>query len=387
MPGCNVRSSTCRSLAERWSLAVVALALLPTGCGDQKGKSAPTAVRVMEVRASKVARQARYSANILPATRVDLLFKVGGYVEFIMTKEGRLLSEGDRVEKGDLLARVKAGEVTEKLGEVRALASGAAAQADAAKQEFERARTLFERGVISKSQFDGARMQYRAATAQVEAASAGGKQVRSVIGDTTLRAPISGVVLKRLIEVGSLVGPGVPGFVIADTTQVKASFGVPDTMLEALKLGSPISVTIEALPGRALSGAISRIAPSADPTTRVFEIETTIPNPDDTLKTGMVASVSLGEDDAPSEEVLLPLQAVVRSPVRADGFATYVVDKEGPEPTAALREVELGEIYQNYVPARAGLKPGELVVVMGAGLLSPGDRVAIIPDESGTHAQ
>lgn len=397
MPGWRDSFSISKNTAERFKPALraaVSCALIvgSAACGtSQLPEARPTPVRVMTARATRLGREARYSANILPATRVDLAFKVGGYVEWIAEMKDangqpRPIAEGDRVEKNQVLVRVRAGEVTEKLGEVRALASGATAQADAAKQEFERARALFERGAISKSQFDIARAQYRGATAQVEAASAGSKQVRSVISDTTLRAPFDGILLKRLVEVGSLVGPGVPGFIVADTAQVKASFGVPDTMLGALKLGNPISVSIEALPGQTFSGAISRVAPSADPTTRVFEIETTIPNPSGLLKTGMVATVRLGDESPDASEVLLPLSAIVRSPTKREGFAAFVADKVQDRYSAELRELELGEIYGNEVPAKSGLKEGELVVIMGTGLLSPGEPIQIIPDENTIHA-
>lgn len=392
-------SSAASSGAERrdvmnrgtWIVAALAAPMIVSCGGPEAPVKKPTAVRVMTVVETSVARQARYSANILPATRVDLMFKVGGYVEWLAEVKGpdgkpRLLTEGDRVEKGQLLARVKAGEVTEKLGEVQAMGSGAAAQKEVARQEFERARTLFERGAISKSQFDGARLAYRAATAQEEAASAGAKQVRSVIADTVLKSPIDGIVLKRIVEVGTLVGPGVPGFIVADTSSVKASFGVPDTQLGELKLGSPISVSIEALPGQELAGVVSRIAPSADFATRVFEVETTIPNPTGQLKTGMVASVRLGEAGSAKPEVLLPLSAIVRSPSKKDGFAVFVAQVAEGKTTVTMREVELGEVYANFVPATAGVKPGEKVVIMGTGLLSEGQEIRIIPDEGPAHA-
>jgi membrane fusion protein, multidrug efflux system len=371
---------------------ILALVLAGTiGCAKEVGERKATAVRVMEVVETTVQRQARYSANILPETRVDMMFKIGGYVEWLAETKGadgkmRLLTEGDRVEKGQILARVKAGEVTEKLGEVRAMGAGAVAQREAAKQEFERARTLFERGAISKSQFDMARAGYRAASAQADAAGAGAKQVRSAIADMTLRSPIDGIVLKRIVEVGTLVGPGVPGFILADVSSVKASFGLPDTQLGALKLGSPISVTIEALPGQVFSGAVSRVAPSADIATRVFEVETTIANPQAILKTGMVATVRIGDADEAKPEVLLPLSAIVRSPRDPNGFAVFLIQADGNRDKVVLKDVQLGEIYANYVPATQGVVAKDKVVVMGTGLLSDGQEVRIIPEESVARA-
>src|SRR5262249_19843192 len=147
------------------------------------------------------------------------------------------------------------------------------------------------------------------------------------VDDTRVRAPMNGVVVKRNVEVGTLAGPGTVAFAIADTASVKAVFGVPDTELEALRLGSRQTVTTEALRGRELSGSITRIAPVADPKSRVFEVEVTLPNRDDELKPGMIAALKLANDGHSAPPVaVLPLNAVVRSPGHPGRFAVFVVD-------------------------------------------------------------
>src|SRR6185503_7628050 len=115
--------------------------------------------------------------------------------------------------------------------------------------------------------------------------------------------------MKRMIEVGTLVGPGAPGFSVADIRSVKAVFGVPDTLVESLKLGSVQTITSEALRDTELEGKITRISPSADLRTRTFEVETTIPNPKQELKTGMIVSLKLADEavSATDPNVLLPL--------------------------------------------------------------------------------
>src|SRR5262249_14460098 len=154
---------------------------------------------------------------------------------------------------------------------------------------------------------------------------------------------------------------------VADTSTVKVVFGVPDTALETLKLGATQAVTAEALHGAEVIGRITRIAPVADPKSRVFEVEVTLDNPKDELKAGMVASLKLGDATVASAPVaVLPLTAIVRSPGHPGAFAVYVLDGT----TAKLREVELGEFLGNQIPIRKGLADGEKVVVMGATLIS-----------------
>jgi multidrug efflux system membrane fusion protein len=362
-----------------------------SACGSAPITKKAPAVRTITLGKSEITRQSRYSANILPAVRVDLAFKLGGYVEYIAevkTADGktRLIEEGDQVTQGQVLVRVRAGEITERLGEAQAAGSGAAAQADISRQEFERARSLFEKGAISKSQFDAARAGYQASQAQVAAAAAGSKQVRSAIADTSLRSPINGVILKRMVEVGSLVGPGVPGFIVADISSVKASFGLPDAMVASLKVGSPIAVSVEAMPGVTFPGVVNRVGTAADIATRVFEVETSIPNPNGVLRTGMVASVRVGDEVTGRTELLVPLSAIVRSATKQGGFAVFLVQDAGGLPKVVLTDIELGDIHGNAVPALSGLKEGDVVVVMGAGLLSDGEAVRIIPSEGAVHA-
>jgi multidrug efflux system membrane fusion protein len=190
---------------------------------------------------------------------------------------------------------------------------------------------------------------------------------------------MNAVVVKRNVEVGTLAAPGAVAVSIADTHEVKVVFGVADTELEALRLGTRQTVTTEAFRGRDFEGRISRIAPVADPKSRVFEVEVTIANPDGELKPGMIAALKLNEKSAAPPVAVLPLNAVVRSPGHAGRFAVFVVDQKSGTPVARLREVELGEFLGNQIPIRSGLADGDQVVVQGATLVSDGEAVQVIP--------
>ncbi len=126
------------------------------------------------------------------------------------------------------------------------------------------------------------------------------------------------------VEVGSLVGPGALGFVIADTKTVKVVFGAPDKLIEKLRPGGSL-VRFEAVPGD-FSGTITRIAPSADVRSRVFDVEATLPNPKDQLKVGMIAKLVSPTRRSTRRRWSLPLTAVVRSPRDPRGFSVYVVE-------------------------------------------------------------
>jgi RND family efflux transporter MFP subunit len=362
---------------------LLALALLALGChkGTEVAAKEPTAVRVRAVERATAAAAARYSATINPAARVDLAFKVGGYVDAVAKVKGvdgkpRALQAGDKVTRGTELASVRKADYAQKLAEARAALAEAGAAREQAQLNYDRAASLLKSGSISKAEGDSARVQLDASTARAAGAKVRVDEAQTALADTSLRAPMDGVVLARNVEVGSLAAPGTVAFAIADTTTVKAVFGVPDTVLETLQLGATQAVTTEAMHGAEVLGRITRIAPLADPKSHVFEVEVSLDNPGDDLKAGMVAGLNLGAAAAAAPAAVLPLSAIVRAPAHPDGYAVYIVDAHG---TARIRAVELGDLQGNQIPVKSGLSDGEKVVVMGASLLSDGEQVQVIP--------
>ena len=366
----------------RW---LVPCALLVSGCSHEDSYAkTPIAVRVRTLEQKAASGATRYSANVEPFSRVDLAFKVGGYVRELAQVKGldpapRPIQEGDPVTRGMVLARVREAEYLQRLAAAKAQLAEATAGRDQAQLEIDRVRKLVDTKSIAPAQLDGAKAQLDAATARTEAARAQLQEAQLAIEDTAIRAPIDGVVLKRTIEVGTLVAPGTAAFAIADIHSVKVVFGVPDVTVEKLEMGKSVAITTEALPGQELEGKITRISPFADPKSRVFEVETTIPNPRQELKVGMIASLKLAEGALPSPQhtvTVLPLNAIVRSPKDPQGFAVYVVDDKN---VAHLRDVKLGDPLGNRILVTDGLLVGEKVVIQGATLVADGVEVQVIP--------
>ncbi len=366
----------------RAGLLVLCLAL---GCrAGAVAPKTPTAVRVRAVEPAQAGGGMRYSATINPATRVELAFKLGGYVQSVATVKGsdgrdRLLQEGDQVTAGQVLAELRKADYQQKSSEARAAFSEASAAAHQAQIEYGRSSRLVESGAVARAELDTARVRLDGARARVQAAKARVDEAGTAMGDAGLRTPISGVVLKRAIEVGTLAAPGMVGFSIADTQSVKVVFGVADVELEGFQPGAAQQITTEAHRGRVFTGRITRVAPAADARSRVFEVEVTIPNPTGELKPGTVASlrVTAAPDGKPS--VALPLTAIVRSAGHAERFAVFVIDETSGAPVARLREVEVGDFVGNNIPIRSGLAEHDRVIVMGATLVSDGERVQVIP--------
>ena len=340
----------------------------------------PVRVRMVEERTELAG--ARYSGTVEPGTRVDLAFKVGGYVrDLAQVKSGgaaHKIQEGDFVTKGTVLAIVRESEYAQRVGAGEAALAEAAAAERQAKLDFDRTERLTASNSVAKADLDMEGTRLDTAHARVEGAKSRILEAQLALADCTIRAPIDGVVLKRPIEVGSLVAPGSIGFVIADTKTVKVVFGAPDRLVEKLKPGGSIGVTFDAVAGD-YAGMITRIAPSADPKSRVFEIESSIPNPKDQLKVGMIAKLVVPEASLKQPSLALPLTAVVRSPHDARGFSVFVVETSGSRDIARQRDVKLGDVVGNAVVVVDGLRAKERVVSMGATLLTDGEPVHVIP--------
>jgi RND family efflux transporter MFP subunit len=357
----------------RRSKFLVASALVfSVGCGSKQEKQAPSAVPVkVQVCANvEAAGGMRYSANVRPDVQVDIAFKVGGYASELLQVSGadgrrRNVQEGDHVTRGTVLARIRDTEYRDRLTE----AQSALTQA---KADLDRASQLYENQNISKADYD-------AATARETSAQARYDQAELTLRDAALVAPQDGTVLKKGIEVGTLVAPGQTAFVLASTDAVKVVFGVPDVLVGALKLGDQQTITTEAVPGVQFRGQVTRIAPSADPQSRVFDVECTIPNPEQRLKVGMVAALQVAPQQTKAPVAVVPLNAVVRPHNDPKGYAVFVVDDKDGRQTARERIVQLGEVVGNAIAVNEGLKAGEKVIVTGATLVADGQEVRIIP--------
>jgi len=177
-----------------------------------------------------------------------------------------------------------------------------------------------------------------------------------------------------------LMGPGVPAFVIADVSSIKVVLGVPDVALRGVAIGQPVAVSSDALPGRRFTARVSRVASAADPSTRNFDVEVEIPNPDRLWRAGMIASVELRGAAGETVTPRLPLTSFVGTGSK-DRFGVMVVEGDGAAAHARLRPVELGDVVGNRVIVTSGLAKGERVITTGASIVADGEPVEVVPSE------
>ncbi|NVB39703.1 efflux RND transporter periplasmic adaptor subunit [Pseudenhygromyxa sp. WMMC2535] len=277
------------------------------------------------------------------------------------------VDNGDRVEAGDLLLRVDGSRQ-------RIAVSGASARVTALEQDVELARTDFERkqalatkGSLPTAQLDVARLNLERAEAALRGANADLGSARRATRDTRISAPIAGLVTNRHADLGDTIGAGTPLLDIVDLSRVRVHVGLAGAEIARLDRDADVQIVIEDLGGREQLGRIAAVAPTADPVTGLFDVELHLDNADESVRGGMVASVSLPLRGGP-ERVLVPRAALTR---RGGKLAVFVLEPDEPDGAgsetgerfhvARLREVRAGAYGDDLVEILAGVEVGEQV--------------------------
>jgi HlyD family secretion protein len=398
-------------------LAIVAIAALQTcGCVGRADSDTdariPTAVRLVAVEASTGAESTTYSAVIAPNAQVDLAFRVSGYVVDVRRTKGadgrtRAVEPGAAVTTGLVLARVRTSDYQAVVDKAQGsrhessaginAAEAALAEAQAAlrqaESDFGRIATLWEQESVTKPAYDASKARLDVARAKVDAAAAAVaaarqrdtaaaaqlQEARIALADTELHAPFDAILLARHVDVGTFVSPGTPAFTVADLHIVKARFSVPDTALHMFRAGKPLPLTVDAFANERFQGQVLSVAPAADPQSLSFEITVAIDNPAMKLRSGMIASIRVGDDAADHHQVRIPIDALVHDPTR-DQYLVYTLEqKDGGITAVKAVHVRPGPLVGNQVSILDGLTAGQRIVASGANLLRPGDVVKEIP--------
>jgi multidrug efflux system membrane fusion protein len=354
-----------------------------TGCqGDtQIPVKSPAPVRLAEVTLYASPEGLSYSASIVPFAQAALSFKSSGYVTNIQQVVGadgrrRDVGTGDYVVRGAVLAQIRQQDLKNQVEQAEAQVSQATAQHVQAGQDYDRAKALYATQSLTRPDFDQAQAKFDSTLAVVSQANAVLHQAQLALRDADLKAPFSGYILARNIELGNLAAPATTVFTIADTSAVKVSFGVPEYALRHLRLGQEFTIRLQDDP-KGYQGRVTSISPNADERNRVFTVEVTVSNHKGSLKPGMIASLSLGESSLASAPSV-PLSAIVPYPSERGRFAVMVAQERTGKWTARLREVQLGATHEGSI-AVVGVQPREKVIAVGAQLLKDGEPIEVVP--------
>lgn len=364
----------------RAATALVAAAALVAACGSAGGDGAAggseEATPREEARAAEAQGYRRVvNVEVRELTRGPFteIVRVAGRVEAehdvtVSAEESGTIVElpvekGSRVRKGDVIARIDDSILRAQVAEARA-------RAGLARETFERRAQLYreERAISELSYLEA---KYGAEEAEARLAALEARLAR-----TRVRAPVAGVLDRRHVEVGSTVSPGTAVARVIQLDPIKVTAGVPERYAADVRPGAEAEVGLDVVGDRTFTGTLTYVGSTVDRQSRTLPVELTVRNPDRTIKPEMVATVEIVRRRLDSA-LVVPQGALVR---REEGFVAFVVeDAEAEEaPVARVREVELGPSRQNRVVVTSGLRPGDLLVVVGQQQVADGDRVKVV---------
>ena len=387
--------------------AAVAVSLALTGAACSKSESAQARGRDASVRSVKTEPVRQEMVH----RAVEVVGTLAAEDEVMLSSEAdatvsRILADlGDRVTAGQVLVELDREKRQYSLDQqraslARALArygasepgklpsieqtpdvQRAAAELAQARQAFGRAEELHRRQLVPKQQLDDAETTLKAKQAgydsalqnaknlraDIDASDAGMKLADRQLRDTYIRAPFDGYIQKRVVSLGELVKAQSPVMSVVRVDPLKVTAEIPERMGPWIKVGQPVSLQVDALPDKTLTGTVSRISPAVNIQTRAFAFEARVPNADAMLKPGTFARVRL--ETSKVEPVLtLPYAAMQ---YRYGVNRAFVL--EGDHLSA--HELKTGERMGDRIEIVSGVKPGDTVAVSDIETLTDGLKV------------
>ncbi|HWB97116.1 MAG TPA: efflux RND transporter periplasmic adaptor subunit, partial [Bryobacteraceae bacterium] len=257
---------------------------------------------------------------------------------------------GQKVTKGQLLARLDAEEIKARLEQAQA-------GLQQAERDWKRIASLFEQQAVTRSEYDAADSRHLVAKAAVAEAQA-------MMAYVEVLAPFDGVVTRKWADVGDLAAPAKPLVDLEDPSALQLEADVPEAIAAGIQPGARMSIRVD-LPPNELSGTISEIAPAADPASRTFRVKLALPG-DSPLRSGQFARLLVPTGQLHSLRV--PASAVSQ---RGQMEVVFTVANQ----RAVLHLIKTGRSLNGATEILSGLEAGDVVVIDGAASLVDGQRV------------
>ena len=358
-------------MVKRMVLVLSVTAVLLTALGFVKYRQVETAVHASssfqpppEAVTSIVAKRELWPATMSIIGTMEAVQGVTVSADLPGTVARIAFDSGQTVQKGDVIVELDTRQERAQLAALEA-------QRDLAKINYGRVEQLVKEGVISKQDYDQATAQQRQTEANVA-------EIKATIERKTIRAPFTGVLGIRKVNLGQYLAAGNPIVPLQALNPIYVDFGVPQQAANQVRVGRTLHVTSEDIAGQTFSGRVNALDSIVDETTRNVQVQATLPNSQGKLKPGMFVQVEVGYGTN-KEAITLPASAISYAPY---GDTVFVVsdlkDKDG-HPYRGLRQqfVKLGSTRGDQVAIIAGIDPGEEVVTSGGFKLRTGAAVQV----------
>ncbi len=314
-------------------------------------KNTSVAVRVDTVKTEIVNTDYRANGNFIPLQDLKLSSERGGQVVRVLAQEGA------KVSVGQTLAVIKADLQSVEL-------QNAEATYLTAEKDAERFESAYKTGGVTQQQLDQIRLQLQSAKARFN-------QAKINLGDTYVKATINGVINKKHVEPGTVVGPGAPLFDIVNVSKLKLKVNASENQVAAIKTGNEVIIKASVYPDKEFKGKVIFIAAMADESLN-FPVEVEVLNNNDDLRAGMYGSVIFSsKEESKTPVTTIPRNAFVGSVSNNEVF----VASDG---VARLTKIVSGRNFGDKVEVLEGLKTGDIVITSGIINLEDGAKISIV---------
>lgn len=296
--------------------------------------------------------QYSFSGRLEAGKQSNLSTRIMGQVEQINARPGQ------RVNRGDILLRIRNQDILAKKAQVEAGMIEAQSAYDNAKKDLDRFEALYKSKSTSDKEMDDIRTRYQMAKARLTAT----EQMQNEVGEnllySTLRAPYSGVITGKFVQEGDMANPGMPLLSIENPEQWQVIARIPEEDISRITLNDPVKVHLNALEGLVVDGIIAEINPSSANTGPQFEAKivlSSLPHNSSRLYSGIYATIDYAKGTRPL--LLVPVKSLIS---RGQLTGLYTVGQEG---TALLRWIRTGKAYGDSVEVLSGLTDGEKYIL------------------------
>jgi len=330
---------------------------LTISCSEDKEPSVSTSaisVTAAEIETRDLSDSFSISSEVVAYKRAYVASRISGLVEEVHFEEGQA------VYLGDILAQIDVRLQQSQLRELRAVL-------EEARDIRERNEVLYERDAISRAELLSSRRNLEQAESNVE-------RLELEIEYGTVRAPISGMITSRLVEVGNNVSVNERMFTVTDMDLLVIRPGVSELNLAGLEEGQSVDIHLDVYPDRSFEGSIRRIFPGADAVTRLFTVEIELHQQEDkpVVRPGYLARVRFSTDER-REVLTVPSEAVAER----DGEKVLFVLNED-EDIATMVPVVIGVQRDGYAEVRDGIEAGRKVAAANLDALEDGTEVRVV---------
>ena len=348
-------------------LAILIIAITPRLLSAQEPKKKgppPALVEVATVLEKEV------------LTRVSLVGSAEPWLETVVAAEeagkvrNMMIEEGDRVKKNQPLCEQDTSQLDLKIKSSRADLAEAEVLHAQDRREMERQKRLHAINSVAEKAYEDAKYKVEASEKKLARLNADLQTLEDQLKKRKIKAPVSGVVVKRYCLVGQWLGEGEPVATLVVSDPMRVLVPVPERYIRLIKKGHTAQVTFDALPGRTFKGKIVAIVPRADEAARTFPVRIQIPNADGSIKAGMLGRANLPLGRA-HRAILVPKDALVLS---NSGKAVFVVSDQ----TVRSVPVKTGPAHGPLIEVEGELKAGQQVVTRGNERLRTGQAVKVI---------